>query len=65
MMSAMRQLEETMWRGWNNVPPVTKRNIERMEYERAKAVVNEFECAELAKNVHQGHFQCTELDCIL
>ncbi len=63
--SAMRLLESTIWNGWNNVPPITKRQIERMEYERAKAIVNEYECAEIAKSAHQGHFQCTEVDCVL
>lgn len=60
--SAMRMLESTIWGGWPNVPPITKRQIERVEYERAKAIVNEYECAEMA---HEGHYQCTDVDCIL
>lgn len=64
-MNAMKLLESTMWGGWKNVPPITKREIERAEYEKAKAIVNEYECAELSKSTHSGHFKCTELDCIL
>lgn len=63
--SAMRMLESTIWNGWNNVPPITKRQIERMEYERAKAIVNEYEFADIAQEEHKGHFQCTTVDCIL
>lgn len=65
MKSAMRLLESTIWGGWEKVPPITKRKIERMEYERAKMIVNEYECAELAKEQHKGHYKCTEVDCIL
>ena len=61
----MRLLESTIWKGWQNVPPITKRKIERMEYEMAKSIVNEYEIAELNQNIHRGHFKCTEVDCIL
>lgn len=63
--SAMRLLESTIWEGWQNVPPMTKRKIERMEYEMAKSIVDEYECEELNRNAHRGHYQCTDVDCIL
>lgn len=40
MLKAMRLLESTVWGGWHNVPPESKRRIEDAEREREKLVEN-------------------------
>lgn len=78
MLKAMRELESTIWGNWENVPFRERQRIEqmensvktvtkisRLEYERAKAIVNEYEFADIAQEEHKGHFQCTTVDCIL
>jgi hypothetical protein len=54
-------IEESIW-GQGNVPMIIKRKIGAEEYRQAKEIVNEYECEQLS---HEGHYKCTDKDCIL
>lgn len=60
-MNIAMWLEESIW-GKGNVPPYIARQISEEEYRRAKRIVNEVENAQRA---HEGHYECTDVDCIL